>query len=211
MAVRRVDEVGVDLVGDHDQVVTRRDLGEALELGPGEHVPGRVVRVTQDHQARRFASKRGVECVVVERRRDPDDPPLHGVDRVQERVVRGCVEHDAVAGIGQMVHGDANSLHDVAHLVQPGRLRGPPIAARHPLDERDHGGRHTALATPRRIANIGLRHLDQPVADDRRDREVHVGDPGRVLGRVELPLGAGPRSRLLDRERAQPERVAHDI
>ena len=38
------DEVLVDLVGDHDQVVLDREPGDALELGAGQHGAGRVVR-----------------------------------------------------------------------------------------------------------------------------------------------------------------------
>ena len=55
--VRRVDELGVDLVADDGEVVAGGDLGEPLQLGPGEHVPGRVVRVAQQQEARRLAAR----------------------------------------------------------------------------------------------------------------------------------------------------------
>ena len=67
-------QLGVDLVADDGQVVAGGDLGELLQLGPGEHVPGRVVRVAEQQQAGRLGrSRAGGQLVVVEPPRAVDE------------------------------------------------------------------------------------------------------------------------------------------
>ena len=67
MHVRVVHEVGVDLVGDDQEVVTLGDVGEPAQFGLGEHVAGGVVRVAQQQCAR--MARRGLHL-------RPDDASL---------------------------------------------------------------------------------------------------------------------------------------
>jgi hypothetical protein len=46
------DQVLVDLVGHHDQVVLTRNGGDILELGTREDGAGRVVRTVEQEQPR---------------------------------------------------------------------------------------------------------------------------------------------------------------
>ena len=58
MLVVAEGEVLVDLVGDHDEVVLDRHVGDRLQLLAGEHRAGRVVgRVEQDEARARTDSR----------------------------------------------------------------------------------------------------------------------------------------------------------
>ncbi len=62
----RVDEIGMDLVADHQQVVTLGQVGQRRQFVVGEHVPGRVVGVTQKKHPRPFLLQARVEGIMVE-------------------------------------------------------------------------------------------------------------------------------------------------
>ena len=53
VVVPGVDELGVDLVADDDEVVLGRQLGDHLQLGSIEHPAGGVLRMAEDPQAGR--------------------------------------------------------------------------------------------------------------------------------------------------------------
>ena len=65
---RRVDEVGVDLVADHEEVVLVGQRGEPLELRPREDVARRVLRVAEQEGPAPAAGRGevGGQAIVVE-------------------------------------------------------------------------------------------------------------------------------------------------
>ena len=82
------------LVGDDARAVPVDDRGQRAELVGGEHPPGRVVRVAQQHRAR-AGRERGVDRVEVERvalavddQRRGDDRPAGQLHDLEERRVR---------------------------------------------------------------------------------------------------------------------------
>src|SRR5262249_7845466 len=54
-----VDEVLVHLVGDHEQVVSYREVGDGLGFRPGQHHAGRVVRAVEQQQPGLAGYRRG--------------------------------------------------------------------------------------------------------------------------------------------------------
>ena len=104
--MRVVDEVGVDLVTDHDEVVALGEPGQLLQLVPAKDVAGRVVGVAEEERPdRRISLELGGERTVVERPavdgalgRDVHDPSPHVGERGEERRVRGRVHDHAVPG-----------------------------------------------------------------------------------------------------------------
>ena len=156
--VARHGDVGVDLVGDHEQVVTCRDLGDPLELVPLEHVAQRVVRVAEDPDPGRvIVSEPFVEVVVVEPVAVPSDAEQSSpgrLDRVEERVVGGQVEHDAVARYRPVVDRGANALDHVDEVVDTIRVDGPAVALAHPIGEQLRCGRRRVRSTPVRVAQL---------------------------------------------------------
>ena len=136
--MRVVDEVGVDLVADHDEVVALGEPGQLLQLVPAEDVTGRVVGVAEEeHADRRIGLELGGERTVIERptvggalRRDVDDPPAHVGERGEEWRVGGRVHDHAVAGRRRDVQYGLDALDDIAELAVRRRVDGPADDAR---------------------------------------------------------------------------------
>ena len=76
MRVARIDDVGVDLVRHHDQVVADGECRHLLEFRPGEGAAGRVLRMAEDQHPRA---------------------------RIGRRLIRGKVEHPARAVVAHRV------------------------------------------------------------------------------------------------------------
>ena len=130
MDVGGVDQLGVDLVADHDEVVAVGDLGDRRQLARREHVPRRVVRMAQHEQTCLLGGQASVERIVVEHPSVPrafggdlDDTSAGLADGGEERVVRRHVQHDPVAGLGEVVDRRDDTLHDVDELVQAALVR----------------------------------------------------------------------------------------
>ena len=94
---KAVDQLGVDLVGDHEQVVLDRQPGHEFHVFSREHAAGRVLgRVHDDqagprsHQSRQFVEVQAEVAVLAQA-----DAHRHRADEVHERRV------DGVAGVGQ--------------------------------------------------------------------------------------------------------------
>ena len=97
------DEVLVDLVGHHEDVVLDREPGDRGEVVVAEHDPGRVVRRVDQHQLGPRSERRGelgvVEPEVGAEEADADPDPAGEVDRGRVRVVEGFERDDLVARV----------------------------------------------------------------------------------------------------------------
>src|SRR5690606_28564174 len=99
-----VDQVLVDLVGHHDQVVLAGDLGDRGQLGAREHRAGRIVRGVQQDQP-------GVGC----------DGGAQAVDVQDEPVAVRDEPGGAAPGPGE---GDGGGVGVVVRLDQHDFLTG---------------------------------------------------------------------------------------
>ena len=128
----RVDEVGVDLVADDEEVVLLGQPGQLFQLGGGEDVAGRVLRVAEHEGPAPAAGRRqvGREAIVVEGPtgggalgRDGEDRPGHGARRVEEGRVGRHVQRDERVDRRGEVQDPLEALDDVAHLAHVLRVR----------------------------------------------------------------------------------------
>ena len=151
------DQVLVHLVAEQHRAGLPSELTDALELGPGEQLPRRVVGGVEDHQLR-LRRERSRELSVVEpplrvgriRRSQPDEARrcMRHLDRGQIRIVERLEEHHLVARVGQGHHrvedrlgragSDADLGDRVHHLpVEAPGVRGDGSAEhRRPLPDR---------------------------------------------------------------------------
>ena len=117
----------MDLVGDDAGAVASYDVADALELGPGEDPPPRVVRL-REQQGPRTVGEQPVEGVEVDLGAlgvgvdDQVDPLASGDlgDR-QLRRVAGDRHHDR-PGLGEHVEGEPDAGGDVGRGDDPGRV-----------------------------------------------------------------------------------------
>ena len=201
-------QVGVDLVGDHDDAVPARHLGQFVELLAAPHPAHRVVRVAQEQQAGAGARQRvlqggrvaAVDAVGVARQRHRDDAAAVVLDDLAEGVVDGLLDDDGVARPGQGPHrqrqgGDHPGGDDV-----PGGVDGPAVAAGEPAGQ---GGAVGGVGLG--VAEDAVAHPPQQGGGDRGRRPVvHVRHPqgqgggGAAALGGEVPLEAGGAGAVVD-------------
>ena len=129
-------QVGVDFVGDHQQVVVLSQLPQASQLLKGKHAAGGVVRVHEEEHLR--LAGHGFRLAQVElppcsscngwHREETTARPL---DRFDERWVRRCEQEYPVAGSGREVQDEFSCLDQVCENPYPPCRRGPAVPGRH--------------------------------------------------------------------------------
>ena len=208
MHVARAREVGVDLVGDHHDVVAQADVADAPQLVFGPRAPHGIVRVAQDEQLRaRFLQLalealvvHGVASAVVEQRAC-DHLATVVLDHHAKRVVHGRLNDHGIARLRERGHGHGQGKHHAGGHDEPLALRAPAVTALEPPLHRliVSVGRH-------RVAEHAVSHaLRQCLDRGGHGLEVHVGDPKRQLiggmtaAAPRVPLQAARATALNDR------------
>ena len=192
--VAGIDDVGVDFVGHHDQVVADGERRHLFELRPGEGAPRRVLRMAEDQHAgaRIGCGFVGGEiehpaCAVVAHRVG-DQAAAGVVDRGHERRIGRQLQQHRVAWVAERHHRGEAGLHQIADRVGVGGIGLPAEAALHAAGER--GGQRTFARGVAVFLVAG--ETGQRLGDRRRDAEIHVGDPGgqHVVGELVPLVGA---------------------
>ena len=201
------DEVLVDLVGHHQQVVLERDLGDGEHLGVGEHLPGRVVRGVQQDEARARGDRR-TQTFLIEG--VPVDPGLEG-DRHDGRAgerdaglirVEHRLEHDDLVAVledaeerpGECLGGSGGDEHlgvgIDAHPPEPLLVLGDGLTE---LGDAEHWWILVLTGADRRDG--GVEHLGRSVGVGKPLTEV---DHGGVFGSMlSTPIINPPQSGIL--------------
>ena len=183
-----VQDVLVDLVGEHDDAPRLTEARDHRQLLVGEHLPGRVVRRV-DHDPSRALVERGRELLLVERpvrsmqRHRPGDGARD--DRVGTVVlVERLEDHDLVARVEDTEHrrdhplGRAARDRDVATGLDPGHPVSLSVVPRERVAE--------SLGSPRDrvLVDIGGDRVAGGLLDLLGRRE--VGESLRKVDRVVL-------------------------
>jgi hypothetical protein len=206
--VSGVDQVGVDLVGDDDQVVPERELGQPLELGAAEGATRRVVRVAEQEEPgarvdRAFEPVEvDLEAIGAGHERVLDQASARGAQCPEEGRVDRRLNDGAFPLLGVRDQRDEHALYHVGHHVDLARLQVPAEALLHALAEQR---RQTVRRRVDRVAEVPAPQHQAQLALDRLGRgEVHVGHPRRQhLGTVEVPLLAATVAQPFDAEGVQ--------
>ena len=104
MHMARAREVGVDLVGDHHDVVAQADVADAPQLIFGPRAPHGIVRIAQDEQLRARFLQLALEALVVHgvapaivKQRACDHLAAVVLDHHAKRVVHGRLDDHSIA------------------------------------------------------------------------------------------------------------------
>ena len=139
MLVPGEDEVRVDFVGDHQQIVALHDLSQPLQLLAGPHAPGGVVGIAHHENLAAAVDLGfqqievdGVVSVLTQNQGAVDDHPAVFPDAVVERAVdRGHDQHP-VAGVGEGQNAHGEGRHHPWAEGDPLLLNIPVIPFAHP-------------------------------------------------------------------------------
>ena len=185
--VARAHEVGVNLVGDDENVVREADRGKTLQLFAPPDAPDGVVRAAEEQELHLmpldlFLDVGEVHAVraVLEEQRASDERASVALDRAEERVVDRLGHEYGLTrrSEGANRHGECE---DDAWRHDEGVLAGIPAVARaEPLFERPI----VVLLRTRIAEDAVLGASANGITHRLRRTKVHVGDPERqnVLG-----------------------------
>jgi len=142
MPVRGIDQLGVDLVTDHDQVELRRALDVAQQFCAGVQPSGRVVRVDQNEDLRSDHAQRALELdeirhpalVGVDERKGHGLQP-HSVERRQKGWVVRSLNGHGVAGASRQPQNQLDRLDQIGLLPHRPGVKMPAVTVGHPAGE----------------------------------------------------------------------------
>ena len=176
-------EVGVNLVGDDENVVHEADRGKTLQL----FAPDGVVRAAENQKLHLVlanllldVSEVHAVCAVLEEKRARDELAPIALDDAEKRIVDGLGYENGIIRRGKCTHRHGEREDD-ARRHDEGFLAGIPAVARaEPLFERPI----VVLLRTRIAEDAVLGASANGITHRLRRTKVHVGDPERqnVLG-----------------------------
>ncbi len=141
MRLSGIDEIAVNLVGDHGEVAPDCDLGDRLELGATVDMSAWIMRRAQKKNARLVVDqcferfKIDVDAVAVIAHLMRNQPASRIDNELAERRVAGNLQHHAVAGVAEGENGRERPLHQIGDRLHQGRVHLPAEARLHACGE----------------------------------------------------------------------------
>jgi hypothetical protein len=197
----RQGERRVDLVGEDPGTVAGGGLGDPLQLLAGGHAAGRVVRAAEDQRpgSLREGAVDALDVELGPRQRHFDQRAAGLLDHREEGVVDGRVDDDAVARLRDLLQDRRQGADHVGAGGDGGGVDRPAVPP-----QGEFGEDAAQLGRIRIAAVVELDRLQQRPLDRRRQREVHLRNPGREhVGRVAAPLDAAALAQALQGELGQ--------
>ncbi len=167
------DQVFVDLVGDHHEVVLEREVGHRPQLGAGEHGAGRVVGAVEQHEpgpgGDRGPQRLDVEAEVRRPQRDRPSYPAGHLEHRDVGVVVGLQHDHLVARLDQPEQGGRHGLgaaggdHDLAVRVDLDPVVTSLVLGDGPAQHRDPGAGRVLVGAAVERRDGGREHLGRSV------------------------------------------------
>ena len=195
----RVEQIGVDLIAEHQPASLQRKIGQALQLLPTKHPAAGVVGVAQQHDLGPAIGHRGqiLQVHAIALGGGPEtvlhDGSTHPGDGGVERRIDRRLQHHPVTGLAaQLDHG----LQGLEHVHRGGDEVGvdaPVVTAQRPVGEA--GGHRVGVVEPGVAQLPAGQHIGNGPCHRGGGGKVHVGHPGRQNVWAELgPLGPASSS-----------------
>jgi hypothetical protein len=149
MRVARIDDIRVDLVGQHHQIIPDREVRNLSQFCPGEGAPGGVLRMAeyQHAQARMKGCLIGTKIEhpprAVIAHRAGNQAAARILDGAHEGRVGGKLQQDCVTRFAERHNGGEAGLHQIADCD---RVCGIGVPAEAPLHAADEGRGQHAVA-----------------------------------------------------------------